>query len=61
MAPTAIPLAKQVLRELSAADVARVAARALRAPTAADVETELTEFLAPQAVEALVASVNETR
>ena len=48
MAPTAIPLAKQVLRELSAADMARVAARALRAPTAAAIERELTEVLAPQ-------------
>jgi phosphoenolpyruvate-protein kinase (PTS system EI component) len=48
MAPTAIPLAKQVLRELRASDAARVAARALRAPTAADVEKTLIEFLAPQ-------------
>ena len=39
MAPTAIPLAKQVLREISAADMARVAARALRAPTAAAIST----------------------
>ena len=38
MAPTAIPLAKQVLREISAADMARVAARALRAPTAAAID-----------------------
>jgi phosphoenolpyruvate-protein phosphotransferase (PTS system enzyme I) len=48
MAPTAIPLAKQVLRDLRASDAARVAARALRAPTAADVEKTLIEFLAPQ-------------
>jgi phosphotransferase system enzyme I (PtsI) len=48
MSPTAIPLAKQVLRELNAADAARVAARALRAATAADVEKELVEFLAPR-------------
>jgi phosphotransferase system enzyme I (PtsI) len=48
MAPTAIPLAKQVLRELNASDAARVAARTLRAATAADVEKELLEFLAPR-------------
>lgn len=48
MAPTAIPLAKQVLSELNARDAARVAARALRAATAADVERELMEFLAPK-------------
>jgi phosphotransferase system enzyme I (PtsI) len=47
MSPTAIPLAKQVLSELNAADAARVASRALRAPTAADVERELIAFLAP--------------
>ena len=50
MAPSAIPLAKQVLRDLNAADATRAAARALRAATAADVERELIEFLAPQAV-----------
>jgi phosphotransferase system enzyme I (PtsI) len=49
MAPTAIPLAKQVLRELNAADAKRVAGRALRAATAADVEKELVAFLAPKA------------
>jgi phosphotransferase system enzyme I (PtsI) len=48
MSPTAIPLAKQVLRDLNAADATRVAARALRAATAADVEKELIEFLAPR-------------
>jgi phosphotransferase system enzyme I (PtsI) len=48
MAPTAIPLAKQVLREMRAADASRVAARALRAPTAADIERELTVLVAPQ-------------
>ena len=48
MAPTAIPLAKQVLRELRASEAARVAARALKAPTAEDVEKQLTDFLAPQ-------------
>jgi len=49
MAPTAIPLAKQVLRDLNAADAKRVAGRALRAATAADVEKELVAFLAPKA------------
>lgn len=48
MSPTAIPLAKQVLRELNAAEAARAAARALKAATAADVEKELIEFLAPR-------------
>ena len=47
MALTAIPLAKQVLRGLRVADATRVAARALRARTAADVERELIQFLAP--------------
>ena len=46
MAPTAIPLAKQVLRGLRAQDAARVAARALRARTAAEVEQLLVDFLA---------------
>ncbi|MDQ3487463.1 MAG: phosphoenolpyruvate--protein phosphotransferase [Acidobacteriota bacterium] len=50
MAPSAIPLAKQVLRDLNAADATRAAARALRAATAGDVERELIEFLAPQTV-----------
>jgi phosphotransferase system enzyme I (PtsI) len=49
MSPTAIPLAKQVLSELNATDAATVAARALRAATAADVEKALIEFLAPKA------------
>jgi phosphotransferase system enzyme I (PtsI) len=48
MAPTAIPLAKQVLRELRAADASRVAARALRAPTAEAIGRELAEMLTPQ-------------
>lgn len=47
MALTAIPLAKQVLRGLRVADATRVARRALRARTAADVERELIQFLAP--------------
>ena len=50
MAPSAIPLAKQVLRDLNAADATRAAGRALRAATAADVQRELIEFLAPPAV-----------
>nr|MBA3296217.1 phosphoenolpyruvate--protein phosphotransferase [Acidobacteriota bacterium] len=48
MAPTAIPLAKQVLREMRADEAAHVAARALRAPTAAGVEQLLHDFLALQ-------------
>jgi phosphotransferase system enzyme I (PtsI) len=50
MTPTAIPLAKQVLRGLRAGDASRVAARALRARTAAEVEHVLIQFLAPQEV-----------
>jgi phosphotransferase system enzyme I (PtsI) len=49
MAPSAIPLAKQVLRELSAKDARRVALRALKGATAEDVERELTDFLATRA------------
>ena len=48
MAPSAIPFAKQVLRDLRASDAAKVASRAVRAATAADVEKALIEFLAPQ-------------
>ena len=48
MAPSAIPLAKQVLRELRASEAAKVAARALKASTAEEVEKQLTDFLAPQ-------------
>jgi phosphotransferase system enzyme I (PtsI) len=48
MAPSAIPMAKQVLRGLRAGEAARVAARALRAATAAEVEKQLTEFLSPR-------------
>ena len=47
MAPNAIPLAKQVLRGVRAADARQVAGRALRAPTAADVERVLRQLLAP--------------
>jgi phosphotransferase system enzyme I (PtsI) len=49
MAPSAIPLAKQVLRELRAGEATRVAARARKAATAEEVEKQLTDFLAPQA------------
>ncbi|MBW8895577.1 MAG: hypothetical protein JF613_05265, partial [Acidobacteria bacterium] len=45
MAPTAVPLAKQALRGLSAAEATRVAARTLRARTATEVEKLLGEFL----------------
>jgi len=48
MAPTAIPLAKRVLREMRAADAAVVAARALRAPTAARVQKLLLDHLSLQ-------------
>lgn len=50
MAPTAIPLAKQVLRSLNAADARRAAAQALRARTTDDVSAALTELLAPQKI-----------
>jgi phosphotransferase system enzyme I (PtsI) len=46
MAPTAIPLAKQALRGLHAGDAARVAARVIRARTAAEVEQLLVDFVA---------------
>ena len=49
MAPSAVPLAKQVLRELRAGEATRVAARARKAATAEEVEKQLTDFLAPQA------------
>jgi phosphotransferase system enzyme I (PtsI) len=45
MAPTAIPLAKQALRGLRSHDAIGVAARAIRAHTAADVEKLLVDFL----------------
>ena len=48
MSPSAIPLAKQALRQLNAADAARVAVRALKAPTAEAVDKQLTDFFAPQ-------------
>jgi phosphotransferase system enzyme I (PtsI) len=49
MAPTAIAVAKQLLRGVSAAEARRVAARALKAGTPADVEKTLTEIYTPQA------------
>jgi phosphotransferase system enzyme I (PtsI) len=48
MAPTAIPLAKQVLRGLDSGQAARVARRALRAGTAGEIDKLLVEFLAPR-------------
>jgi len=48
MAPTAIAVAKQLLRGVSAAEARRVAGRALRVGTPADVEKLLTEILTPQ-------------
>ena len=48
MAPTAIGVAKQILRGIRAADARRIAARALKAGTPADVEQTLTALLAPQ-------------
>jgi phosphotransferase system enzyme I (PtsI) len=47
MNPAAIPVAKQVVRGLRTADTARLASRALKAATAADVERTLAEFLSP--------------
>jgi len=49
MAPTAVPLAKQALRGLSAAEATRMAARALRARTAPEVEHLLAEFMSSRA------------
>ena len=48
MAPAAVPLAKQVLRGLRAADARAAAGRALRARTVAEVEQALSELLSPQ-------------
>jgi phosphoenolpyruvate-protein phosphotransferase (PTS system enzyme I) len=47
MAPTAIPMAKRVLRGLRASDARVAAGRALRARTAAEVEQGLSQFMAP--------------
>jgi phosphotransferase system enzyme I (PtsI) len=48
MAPTAIAVAKRVLRGLRAADARQVANRALTAKTPAEVDKALSAFLAPQ-------------
>jgi phosphotransferase system enzyme I (PtsI) len=53
MAPTAIPLAKQVLRGLHAGNAATAAAGTLRAGTAAEVEKVLLDFLAPQEIKGI--------
>ncbi len=53
MAPTAIPLAKQVLRGLHAGNAATMAARTLRAGTAAEIEKALLDFLAPQEIKGI--------
>ncbi len=50
MAPTAIPLAKQALRGLSAEEAAKIAARTIRARTANEVEALLVEFLSSRTV-----------
>ena len=47
MNPTAIPIAKQVVRGLRIPEAARLASRALRAATSTDVERTLAEFLSP--------------
>jgi phosphoenolpyruvate-protein phosphotransferase (PTS system enzyme I) len=49
MAPTAIPVAKQLLRGVSAGEARRAAARALKVGTPAEVEKALTEIYTPQA------------
>jgi phosphotransferase system enzyme I (PtsI) len=48
MAPTALPLAKQVLRSLRAADARVAARRALRAPTVKEVERTLLGLRSPE-------------
>jgi phosphoenolpyruvate-protein kinase (PTS system EI component) len=45
MSPAAIPMAKQVVRGLRIPEAARLASRALKAATAADVEKVLAESL----------------
>jgi len=47
MTPAAIPVAKQVVRGIRLSDTVRLASRALKAATAADVEKVLAESLAP--------------
>jgi phosphoenolpyruvate-protein kinase (PTS system EI component) len=46
MTPAAIPVAKQVVRGIRVADTVRLASRALKAATAAEVEKVLAESLA---------------
>jgi phosphoenolpyruvate-protein kinase (PTS system EI component) len=46
MTPSAIPVAKQVVRGLRLSDTARLASRALRAATVADVEHVLADTAA---------------
>ena len=53
MAPTAIPLANQALRGLRARDAETLAARTLRARTAAEIEELLTTFIAARNSNAL--------
>jgi len=48
MAPTAIAVAKQLLRGVSAAEARRAAARALKVGTPAEVEKTLTDIYTPQ-------------
>ena len=47
MAPSAIPLAKRVIRGLNAAEARVAASRALRSRTAAEVEKGLSELTEP--------------
>ena len=47
MTPAAIPVAKQVVRGMRVPDTIRLASRALKAATAADVEKVLAESLTP--------------
>ena len=46
MTPTAIPIARQVIGEITAADARRIARQALSLPTAAEVEQHLFDALA---------------
>jgi phosphoenolpyruvate-protein kinase (PTS system EI component) len=47
MTPAAIPAAKQVVRGLRISDTTRLASRALKAATSADVEKVLAESMSP--------------
>ncbi|HEX7282086.1 MAG TPA: phosphoenolpyruvate--protein phosphotransferase [Vicinamibacterales bacterium] len=49
MTPAAIPIIRQVIQELSAADARRLASHALRLPTAAEIEQYLFDALAASA------------